>query len=203
MRKARRPAPAVLLCAALFLAVAAPSLAQRGAITLPRNLAQLTNQSAVIVRGQIIGTRVEPLASYPSLWTVVVTLRVQDVLKGAPGQILTFRQFIWDARDRYDGAGYLRGQDIVMLLNPVTQLGLTSPAGLSQGVFHIGRNAKGELVAANGFGNAGLFRGVAGSASARPATVSPRLAGILAAPPTGPLKLDDLEALIRNFAEQD
>jgi hypothetical protein len=197
---ARRQVSVVLFCLGFCLAVAAPSGAQRGAITLPRNLAQLTSQSAVIVRGQIVATRVEPLASYPDLWTVVVTLRVSDVLKGNPGSTLTFHQFIWDQRDRFDAAGYLRGQDVLLLLNPVTPLGLTSPAGLSQGLFRIGRDAKGQLVAANGFGNAGLFRGIAATSGAAPASLSPRLAGLLASPPSGPLRLDDLEALIRSFA---
>ncbi|MGH7838318.1 MAG: hypothetical protein ACREQC_10925, partial [Candidatus Binataceae bacterium] len=99
-----------------FLA-ATPVRAQRGAITLPRNLEQLTQHAAVIVRARISSARVEPDPAYPSLWTVEVTLHVEEVLKGQPGDTLTFRQFIWDLHDRANSAGYVRGEDVVLLLN--------------------------------------------------------------------------------------
>ncbi len=61
----------------LFLCFAASPLAsQRGAITLPQNLVELVDESAVIVRGHVISALVEPHPELQDLHTVIVTLRV-------------------------------------------------------------------------------------------------------------------------------
>jgi len=91
-----------------------PLSAQRGAITLPQNLNELVDEAAVIVRGQVLSARVEPHPDLKGLFTVVATLRVDETLKGNPGPIFTFRQFIWDVRDRYDAAGYRKGQHLLL-----------------------------------------------------------------------------------------
>jgi hypothetical protein len=144
-----------------------PAAAQRGAITAPVNLAQMVEEAGVIVRGQVITAKVEPHPNFPALWTVVVTLRVDESLKGKPVSTYTFRQFIWDLRDREDAAGYRVGSALLLfLLNPNAH-GLSSPVGLEQGRFQISADSAGNLYAANGRNNAGLFEGVASRARAR------------------------------------
>ena len=200
MSLVRRTALFALWIAVCGFLAATPVRAQRGAITLPRNLEQLTQQAAVIVRARVLNAHVEPDPDYPSLWTVEVTLHVEEVLKGKAGETLAFREFIWDLHDRADSAGYVRGEDVVLLLNPASSLGLTSPCGLAQGIFRLHRDAHGKLLAANGFGNAGLFRGLAPALGSQGIALNANLSEVISAPQSNPLRLDDLRALIRAFA---
>ncbi len=189
-----------LAAVALVFLLGLPVAAQRGAIVLPQNLAELVDQSAVIVRGQVIGARVEPHPELKGLSTVVVTLRVEETLKGQAGATFTFRQFIWDMRDRFDAAGYRKGDYLLLLMIPPSAYGLSSPAGLEQGRFRVVRDAAGKLAAVNGHGNAGLFRELAPALKTRGVKLSPRLAGLVAQPQAGAIALDDLRELIRQIA---
>ena len=83
----------------LACVVAAPVWAQRGALTVPRNLNQLTDRATDIVRGTVVSARVEKHPEFTNLDTVVVTLRVRETLKGQAQGTFTFRQYIWDIRD--------------------------------------------------------------------------------------------------------
>jgi hypothetical protein len=133
--------------------------AQRGAMTAPRNLAQLTDAAHVIVRGHVLSANYEAHPQFSNLKTVVVTLRVADTLKGSAPAVYTFRQFIWDVRDQFNTAGYRPGQELVLLLTQRSSLGLSVPVGLEQGRFRIVRQ-NGKILAINGYGNAGLFSGM-------------------------------------------
>jgi hypothetical protein len=156
------PKSAVQLSVLLFFSFAFTSNAvgQRGALTLPRNVAELSSRADTIVRGRILHAEIQPHPKYQSLRTLVVTIAISDALKGSPGKTLQFRQFIWDPRDRADLAGFRRGQEFLLFLNTPTAAGLTSPVGLEQGKFRIVRNAKGEELAVNSYHNSTLFRGV-------------------------------------------
>lgn len=186
----------------LLLLMVGGVFAQRGATTIPRNLAQLTAQSETIVRGRIVSAKVEPHPEFSSLQTVVVTIAVSEALKGDPGQTFTFRQFIWDPRDKLDAAGYRKGDELLLLMNPPTKYGLSSPAGLGQGRFLIRHDASGKTIALNEMGNQGLFRGIAPELSKRNVQLTPRLSKIVAQPRTGPLELDDLRGLIRSLVQE-
>ena len=186
------------MCLAL-LVLAVSARGQRGALTSSRNLAQLVAQSAVIVRGYVVSARVEPHPDLHHLFTVVVTLRVAETLKGEAGRTFTFRQFIWDVRDRYDAAGYHKGQHLLLLMNPTTRYGLTSPAGLEQGRFRITRDAQGREVATNGHGNAGLFRGLATQLDRKRTNLGPQVAALIRQHQAGPIALDDLRELARQL----
>jgi hypothetical protein len=157
--------PALVL--ALFLAVGIGALAQRGALTLPFDLSQMTARSQRIVRGRVASARVEKHPQYKNLNTVVVTFQVEESLKGAPASTITFRQFLWDLRDLEDAAGYRRGQELLLFLHPVSAAGLTSPAGLEQGRFRVLRDAAGRATVVNGRGNAGLLGEAERSAASR------------------------------------
>jgi hypothetical protein len=184
----------------VLLLVPLPALAQRGALVQPRNLGELVAQSTTIVRGAIISARVEPHPDLNNLSTVVITLRVRETLKGEAGETLTFRQFIWDVRDKYDAAGYRKGEDVLLLLNPVTSYGLTSPAGLDQGRFRISRDALGREVAANGRRNAGLFDRLPQQLKSKRLNLPPQLAALANQSAPGPIELVMLRELIHSLA---
>ena len=184
----------------LALLLVSPLAAQRGALTLPRSLDQLVDQAATIIRGHVVSARVERHPTLTNLQTIVVTLRVQQTLKGQAGQTFTFRQYIWDVRDRFDAAGYRKGQDLLLLMNPPTRYGLSSPAGLGQGRFRILRDAQGHEYALNGHANADLFRQMAPRLEKRGLPLSPAMARMVTQHRSGPVQLDELQNFIRTLA---
>jgi hypothetical protein len=168
--------------------------AQRGAMTLPRSLEQITQQADLIVQGSIVSVKVEPHPQFHNLRTVLVTFAVEDALKGKAGKTLQFRQFIWDSRDRGDSAGYRKGQQLLLMLNRPSEYGLTSPVGLEQGRFEISRDATGNLIAVNGRGNAGLLAPAAPQNQAKASTASGAESAVGS---PAALRLDDLKLRIR------
>ncbi|HET8692743.1 MAG TPA: hypothetical protein VFM30_11470 [Steroidobacteraceae bacterium] len=196
----RRAALHGLLALVASALAATPALAQRGALTLPRNLSQLVEGSADIVRGTVTSARVEKHPQLPHLDTIVVTLRVDETIKGAPAKTYTFRQYIWDIRDREDRAGYFKGQSYLLLMNAPSRFGLTSPVGMDQGRFRLKRDAAGRQFAVNGRGNAELMRGVPESLARRGATLTPAAGGLAQKHQRGPIATDDLVQLIREIA---
>jgi len=190
-----------LAAALVGLLLASPAAGQRGAITRPRNLPQLVEQAAVILRGHVISARVEPHPELIHLSTVVVSMRVRETLKGQAGSTFTFRQYIWDIRDRYESGGYKKGQELVLLMNAPTRYGLSSPAGLEQGRFRILRDSEGREMAINGYGNAGLFRDLGAQLARKGMRLSPRLSTLTSQDRARPVPLEDLRVLIRQLAE--
>lgn len=192
-------------CFLLLLAcvVAAPVWAQHGALTVPRNLDQLTDRAADIVRGTVISARVEKHPEFTNLDTVVVTLRVRETLKGAAQGTYTFRQYIWDIRDTHDAAGYRKGRDMLLLMIAPSQYGLSSPAGMDQGRFRIARDRAGREIAVNGTGNMRLFDGLRAAADKEGIALSSSQMSLVAKPRKGPVELRELTALIREFARSE
>ncbi len=195
----RRTTASCLLVLAAFVA-ASPALAQRGAMTVPRNLEQLTHRASDILRGTVISARVEKHPELTNLDTVVVTLRVHETLKGQAAGTYTFRQYLWDVRDRYAAAGYRKGDDVLLLMIAPSRYGLSSPAGMQQGRFQIERDRTGREVAVNGMNNVQLLAGLARSAESRGVGLTTKQLGLAAKHREGPVALNDLEAMIRAFA---
>lgn len=195
----RRAASGCFFVLAACLA-ASTALAQRGAMTVPRDLGQLTDRATDIVRGTVISARVEKHPQLTNLDTVVVTLRVRETLKGTASATYTFRQYVWDVRDRYDAAGYRKGQDVLLLMIAASAYGLSSPAGMQQGRFRIERDGKGREVAVNGMNNARLFNGLQETAGKRGVALSAKQASLATKQRQGPVELAELEAMIRAFA---
>jgi hypothetical protein len=183
-----------------LLSVPTLGIAQESALTYPRNLAELSTQAANIVHGHIVSARVEPHPQLTNLSTVLVTLQVQEVLKGQASATFTFRQFIWSLRDRYDGGGYRKGQELLLLMNAPSQYGLSSPAGMEQGRFLIQRDKLGNQTAINGHSNAGLFRNLPEFATRRNIRFSPTVTRIMARHKQGPVPLQALEEVIKQMA---
>jgi hypothetical protein len=191
----------LLLFALVVVGALVNAEAQRGAITVPRNLSQLTARAATVVQGRVSFAREEPHPRYHNLRSVVVTVLVEDVWKGAAGKSLTFRQFIWDPRDSADRAGYREGQELVLFLNHQTSAGFTSPVGLEQGRFRVLRDSAGATVVVNGANNNGLFDGMQEIATAP--QFSPRARRAMAPKQLGPVPLDVLKELVRGFSASE
>ncbi len=190
----------VLLLACI---VAAPVWAQRGALTVPRNLNQLTDRAADIVRGTVVSARVEKHPELTNLDTVVVTLRVRETLKGQAQGTFTFRQYIWDIRDKSDAAGYAKGQDMLLLLVAPSAYGLSSPAGMDQGRFRIERDRSGREMALNGTGNARLFEGLSAVAEKEGVVFSSKQMSLVAKHRKGAVEVRELTTLIRDLARSE
>jgi hypothetical protein len=193
-----RYSTALLLLIGL-LCCASPGYAQQGAQTVSADLDQLVRSAGTILRGQVISVNVEPHPQFPNLQTVVVTISVARVLKGEAASTFTFRQFIWDRGVTSDAAGYRKSGELLLLLNPVSPYGLTSPVGLEQGRFRVVRDAKGKGFAVNGRANFGLFQQVVNKASSRGISFS-RQAEVMMAKPSGQASLDALEEAIITLA---
>jgi hypothetical protein len=195
----RRWLRSLLVLASLLLA-SLPALAQRGAMTVPRNLEQMIGRAANILRGNVVSARIEKHPEFTNLDTVVITLRVRETLKGDAQGTFTFRQYIWDIRDRWNAAGYRKGQDLLLFLNAPTRYGLTSPVGIEQGRFRVQPDEKGRLTAVNGTGNARLFEGVRGAATDKGFALSPNQQSLVVKHRGGPVDLAELRAMIRTLA---
>ncbi len=159
----------------------------------------MSQEAATIVRGHIISAKVEPHPQFKNLTTVVVRMSVDSTLKGTPSRTLEFRQYIWDIRDQFDAAGYAKGQELLLMLGPVSKYGLTSPVGLEQGRFAITRDRSGKAKAVNGAANFGLFDQVAQRAKQQGVQLSPKTRTLLQTSTAGPVPLDELEDAIRTF----
>lgn len=186
--------------AALLVAVSWPAIAQRSAITVPRNLSELTTLADRIVQGTVVSARVEPHPAYKNLRTVVVSVAIQDTLKGDAAQTFTFRQFIWDPRDVAEAAGYRPGQQLLLFLNRPTLLGLTSPVGLDQGRFHIVPGPSGPT-AVNGNGNSTLMSGVVASGNLNLSRLSPHSRTAITQFQSGPMDLAALKESVHSILQ--
>ena len=186
------PVCRLFFCVVLLFAFVLPATAQRGAVTRQQTLSEMVGEASTIVEGRILDAHVEPHPQFSNLTTLVVRMQVEKTLKGSPGKIFTFRQYIWDVRDRYDNAGYHSGGEELLLMGRESQYGLSAPVGLEQGRFKIVRDAKGNKTAVNGRNNVGLFGAVSGKPKAN-------LKGSPAAQPAvGPMREQDLVANIQS-----
>lgn len=182
--------------AIIFFIVASvsTSLGQSSAITAPRSVAYLTERAGTIVHGSVIRARMEKHPQFSHLNTVVVTLRVKETLKGRAGQTFTFRQYTGGMRDNFGRAEYRKGEELLLLLNPPSRYGLSSPVGLEQGRFRILRDGKGSELAVNGNGNTALFRGM--EEKVRAVSLSAQATRLVKQHQQGPVPLRDLREII-------
>lgn len=182
-----------------LLIVCSAATAQRGALTIQQNLEQLTDEARIIVRARVMSTKVEQHPQLSALTTVVVRLQVQETMKGPARRTYTFRQYVWDIRDKVDGAIYRKGEDLVLFLNAPNEHGLSAPIGLEQGRFRVMRDASGREVALNGRGNHQLLEGM--EASGAMGAVPRARQKPVRQHRQGPIALEDLKALIRGARE--
>ena len=190
----------VSLLVALGLLFGLPARAQRGGLAAQQTLVDLVDRAGTIVHGQVVFARVEPHPDFPNLTTVVVTLRVQETLKGQAGETFTFRQYVWDLRDRTDAAGYRKGGELLLFLTPTSEAGLSSPVGLGQGRFRLMRDEKGNGYIVNETGNHGLFRNLRSALQTRGVAVTDEQRNWIEKQRGGPVPFQDVRALVRLIA---
>jgi hypothetical protein len=194
---------AILTSFACALVPSTTIFAQSNALTIRRNLGELVSESQMIVQGWITSVTLEPHPQLKNLMTVVVAVQVEETLKGDSVKTLTFREAVLDRRAQQQKTGFRTGQHVLLLLIAPSQYGLTSPAGMEQGRFRIAPQGDGKLLATNGFGNAGLFRGLETHLRAKGLLVTPAVQEMIAKPGPGPVSLEHLKSLIRTIAAAD
>jgi len=186
--------PALVL---VMSAAAAPAHAQF--LYRQIGLPELSARAGIIVQGQVIEARYEGHPDYPRVKTVLVTLQVEQMLRGPQGGRYTFREMILSVDALRGKRGYLPGQRLLLFLPQPSRYGLSSPLGGEQGRFHIGRDQRGNEIVENDLGNAGLFRNLARDAARAGVSLSPsqlRLAEV----GRGPVPLAELVSLVRQLA---
>jgi hypothetical protein len=187
------------LAVAFVVTLLAGSLqAQRGALVKPRGLEELAQKAARIVHAHVVSARVEPHPQYPTLTTVLVTLHVDETLKGKAAPELTFRQFIWDWRDKQDAAGYRKGRELILFLNKVNEHGLTSPSGMDQGRIEVRRTSEGRAVVTPQSGRR-FFQGVDAALAKRGKAASLSMRSAMSDPAQG-VDLGDFKSVVRDLA---
>ena len=188
---------ALLVC---LVSLAMPVAAQRDARVLHQNLADMVTEAQTVILGRVVSVKAEPHPEFANLKTIVVTLDVQEVLKGQAPRLFTFRQFVSHPLDYKEKLGYAGDQDVLLMLTKPSQYGLSSPAGLEQGRFRIQTDANGNRTVVNGVNNAGLFIRIAKSAP----KLDAQLAGLparqlLTQHRSGPIPLDEFKSIIQTL----
>jgi hypothetical protein len=189
------------ICAVVLLCLSSTkySFSQSSARTLPRSLNELIAESDTIIHGFVLSSKIEPHPQLRNLMTVVVEISVKDTYKGKKKGALVFRQYVWNVKGG-KSAEYHVGEELVLLLRPVSKSGLTSPSGLEQGLFHVIPDRSRRLTAVNGRANIGIFDHLEPDARTRGIPVSAHLATLIHNHHRGPVLLADLEEAIRTFA---
>lgn len=118
---------------------------------LPQNLEQLEARSAQVFSGVCTGR--QAAVGKQNLPVTIYTFRVTEKAKGPirNGREVVFRQFGNDAPTTEGMVAnipgiprYEIGQEVVLFLPHPSRLGLAAPVGLSQGVFPVVRDSKGN-----------------------------------------------------------
>jgi hypothetical protein len=185
----------------LWIAFVVPCTGQH-ALTAPRSFAYLATHAGTIVHGSVISARMEKHPQFSNLNTVVVTLRVKETLKGKTGETFTFREYLpgiqgkfgTGTQGKFGAGGYRKGEELLLMLNPTSRYGLSSPVGLEQGRFRILHEVNGSELAVNGHGNAGLFRGMEQKAASM--ALSKQAARLVKDHQQGPVPLQELREII-------
>jgi hypothetical protein len=186
-----------LAATALICVLSASHLPAQFAVR-PVNLAYLSQRSDFIIQGQITSVRHKPLAGYPNIPTVEVTLNVERALRGLPGKTYTFREMHLGLRSNDGKLSYRTGQRLLVFLLSPSQYGLSSPIGMGQGRFHIATDSAGNAMLANDYGNAGLFQDVERDAVRAGKKLTPdqrRLASTM----RGPVPLEGFVSLVKSL----
>jgi hypothetical protein len=140
-----RSLPSILGLVAAMVVAAAPPLPATTIRRMP--LARVARDAARIVHATVVDVRSGRDASgLPATW---VTLDVARSLKGRAARRLTIKQY-GAATPLADGtlarvAGLPRwepGEEVVLFLRAESRLGFTSPVGLEQGRYRVGRGAR-------------------------------------------------------------
>lgn len=161
----------VVLAVVTFLMIS-----HRGAWALQSrqlSLSEMASQSGRIVVGRVLSA-VETSMPAPGGGSIPITqytLSVSETVKGQHTKTLVIKHvrlgnkiFIVGGGEgpatKSDFPAYKANEDVVLFLTSESKLGLSSPVGLTQGVFRIAKDSEDKPVSlVNGVGNAGLLEG--------------------------------------------
>jgi hypothetical protein len=167
-------------------------------ITKPVNLAYLTQRADVIVHGHVTEVVHETHPDYPNLYTVRVTLSVDDMMRGPSEKTYTFREIIIGLRAKEGKQNYQTGQQLLLFMPSPSQYGLSSPIGTEQGRFHVFQDSSGSSMVTNEAGNIGLFNDVDLAASNAGRMLTSNQLSVVATK-RGPVQLNDFISLVKNL----
>lgn len=130
-----------------------------------------------------------------------VTAYTFEVLRGIKGaraaQSIRFQQLTGGPAGAVRGLPvFSPGQEILLFLYPDSRLGLTSPVGLAQGIFQVGKGGRRGSTVLNRVGNANLLYR-ARSGQIRGSTLSSEERAALR--PGAPISLDRFESVVRRI----
>lgn len=170
-------------------------LAQRSSQS---NLEKLVKQAGMIFAGKVIdvetGTK-----DRMNLYMTAYTFQVLDPVFGVDKDTVTIKQYGGEADGHtFYPAGiprFSRGEEVVVLLYPLSYIGMTSAVGKDQGKFWIQSNdSDGEQVVVNKLENKGLFKKLS-----HPELLSDQQ---WQNQESGPLPFKPFMATLRNLAEE-
>ena len=122
------------------------------------NLSEMVQASDRVFRGRCVSA--QEMTHSNGLPIVEYRFLVSDGIKGTvEGERVVFRQLRASRAGGFGIAGlpvFRKGQDLVLFLAADSRIGLTSPTGLSQGVFSVLQDRRGKLAIVNGFKNQNL-----------------------------------------------
>lgn len=188
---------ALLAAGSAFVLLSPPAGAQQGGMSVQLDLARMVDESENIVHARVTDVKAEKHPDFQNLDTVVVTLDIIEPLKGGPGRQYTFRQYVFDVRDRDSKLGYRVGDEVVLLLRRPSDRNLTSPVGFEQGRFHVERDAQGNRHLRNGLNNAALFEGVEKTVPNLKNHLSPAVQQLAAQHHSGPISYEDFKGFVQ------
>lgn len=162
------------------------------------NLAYLTQRADVIVQGHVTEVVHETLPNSPNIYTLRVTLRVDDMMRGPAGKTYTFREIFLGLRAKEGKRSYQAGQHLLLFLPSPSRYGLSSPIGIEQGRFHISQNTSGSALISNETGNIGLFDDVAVTSSNAGRVLTKNQWNVVSTK-RGPVQLNDFVSLVKNL----
>ena len=122
------------------------------------NLSEMVQASDRVFHGRCVSAR--EMTHSNGLPIVEYTFLVSNGIKGTvEGERVVFRQLQASRARGFGIAGlpvFRKDQDLVLFLAADSRIGLTSPTGLSQGVFSVLQDRRGKLAIVNGFKNQNL-----------------------------------------------
>jgi len=143
-----------------FLLCVGTALSAHASSVLPLDLGQLVDRSEQVVHVRCLGNQVVADANVGV--ATVTTFAVFERAKGASGPTLTVRQAGGEMNGiavKFPVPAFVAGEEYVLFMPRFSRLGLASPVGLSQGVFHVAVHA-GTKEVGNGRDFADLLVGV-------------------------------------------
>jgi hypothetical protein len=184
---------------AFLLAAGSAFPLQAQFMTRQVDLPYLAQRADVIVQGKIISVQYLNLPRFRNFPAVEVTLEIENMLRGPSKQsAYTFREAILGLKTDRGKQDYSIGQRMILFLRSPSSLGLSSPIGLGQGRFHIGRNSINSETISNETGNSGLFSTVAQKTAKEGKKLTPAQLRVTSTK-NGPVQLNDFISLTKNL----